>query len=373
MPNSSLFDFKSLTGGSGAPRSGPRIREVSARDRERFFFLMSMMLKCGQTTEQALRAVAKAFRAEKKEDLSAGLHAIAQKVSQGRPLNKAMELEYVMFSEIHRAAILAGEASNNMQQAFAILQFLEDKKIKQARGGMSELLTPAALAALSSVSFFNTGLNTMPTMVKLKEAQGKQIGGLPRFVMDFTSTCADNWYFILAFVIILAIVLFSMVRSPQGRYWIDYYTLEVPWYGKYIAFGTYANMLLYFPHLIASGVSAKQMIPIMEALSTNTILRRRIDLFNQVITTGGQMSEAMDKAGFPSIVVTPVQVSENYAGATDGVNNVMIEGMNHAYDIINRQLEDTHKTFISVGSAILWILGGGIMMMEMMSIILAQA
>lgn len=351
---------------------GPRTREISARDRERLFFLMAMMLQCGQTTESALRAVAKSFRQEGKEDISTGLHVIAQKVAQGRPLNKAMELEYIMFDNIHRAAILAGEASNNMQKAFEILQYLEDKKIDAARGGIAELLTPAVLWALSIVSLFNTGINTIPVMAQMQKAQGKPLGAIPQGIMDFTTMCKDNWHFILAFFLIAIIVIYSTIRTTQGRFWLDFYTLKVPIMGKFITYKTYASMLLYFPHLIASGVKPKQMIPIMEALSTNTVLRRKIDMFNQVITTGGQMSEAMEKAGFPSIVVTPVSVSENYSGSDNGVNDVMINGMNHSYNIINRELEDSHKKFIGVFSTILWMLGGLTMLIEMMGIILSQ-
>ena len=114
------------------------------------------------------------------------------------------------------------------------------------------------------------------------------------------------------------------------------------------------------------------MLPIMEALAGNTILRRRVDMFNQVITTGGQMSDAMHKAGFPSIAVTPVQVSEHYSGNSSGVNDVMIEGMNHAYSIIERELDDAHTRFIAIFSTIMWLLGGGVMLLEMMSIVLSQ-
>lgn len=366
MQSSSIFN------NSAEKSIGPRTREISARDRERLFFLMGMMLQCGQTTEASLRAVAKAFRSEGKEEVSAGLHVIAQKVAQGRPLNKAMELEYIMFDNIHRAAILAGEAANNMQKAFEILQYLEDKKIAAARGGIAELLTPFILWILSVVSLFNTGINTIPVMAQMKKAQGKPLGAIPEGIMDFTSMCKDHWHLILAFVIIMVIVAYSSIRTTQGRFWMDFYTLKVPILGKFITYKTYASMLLYFPHLISSGVKPKQMIPIMEALSSNTVLRRKIDQFNKVITTGGQMSEAMQKAGFPSIVVTPVSVSENYAGSSDGVNDVMINGMNHSYDIINRELEDTHKKFIGVFSTLLWILGGVTMLVEMMGIILSQ-
>ncbi|PIZ30803.1 MAG: hypothetical protein COY40_03600, partial [Alphaproteobacteria bacterium CG_4_10_14_0_8_um_filter_53_9] len=40
------------------------------RDRERFFFFMGMMMKTGQTTSEALRAVAKSFKSEKQEEIS---------------------------------------------------------------------------------------------------------------------------------------------------------------------------------------------------------------------------------------------------------------------------------------------------------------
>lgn len=351
---------------------GPRCREISARDRERLFFLMHQMLKCGQPAEACVRAVARAFRAEKKQELSAALHGIAQKVSQGKPLSRAAEHEYILFTDIHRAAILAGEASNNMTEAFHLLQTLEDKKIQNQRNGMAEIITPTVLFGMSLVSLFNTGINTMPTMAQMRQAQGKEMAAIPKMIMDFTSTMSNYWYFILTAFIIMCVVGYSVSKSAQGRFWLDNYVLRIPGYGKFITYKTYASMLLYFPHLIASGVKPKQMIPIMEALATNAILKRRIDLFNQVITTGGQMSAAMEKAGFPLISVTPVKVSESYAGNSKGVNDVMIDGMNHAYSILERELNDAYTNFVAVFSTIMWLLGGAVLLLEMLAIVMAQ-
>tara|TARA_R110000868_G_scaffold218576_2_gene469330 strand:- start:255315 stop:256319 length:1005 start_codon:yes stop_codon:yes gene_type:complete len=333
---------------------------------------MHQMLKCGQPTEACVRAVARAFRAENKQDLSAALHGIAQKVSQGKPLSRAAEHEYILFTDIHRAAILAGEASNNMTEAFHLLQILEDKKIQSQRSGMAEIITPTVLFGMSCISLFNTGLNTMPTMAQMSKAQGKEVAAIPRMLMEFTGAVADYWYFILTAFIIFCVTAYSVAKSAQGRFWIDSYVLRIPGLGKFIAYKTYASMLLYFPHLIASGVKPKQMIPIMEALATNAILKRRIDLFNQVITTGGQMSSAMEKAGFPIISVTPVKVSESYSGNNKGVNDVMIDGMNHAYSILERELNDAYAKFVGVFSTIMWLLGGSVLLLEMLSIVMAQ-
>lgn len=361
------------TGSWDGAVTGPQAREVSMRDRERFFFLMGMMFKSGQTSVSALKTVAKAFGAEGNKQISAALAAMAQKVSQGRSLSKAMEAEPVLFLTVHRAAILAGEASNRMQQAFEILRVLEDKKIEASKGGMAELLTPALLAIMSLVSLFNTGLNTLPVMAEVREQQGKALGWLPQFTLDFTSFMAAYWYIFLSIVVVTVIALYSFRQTANGQYQYDNFLLNIPVLGLYISYKTYSQMLLYFPHLIESGVKPKQMTPIMEALATNVALKRKIETFNQTINTGGKMSQAMDKAGFPAIAVTPVAVSENYAGRDDNVNDVMMEGMHHSYTIMERVLDETQKKFIGIASSGIWIFGGGVMMVEMMSIVLTQS
>ncbi|MFZ2619343.1 MAG: type II secretion system F family protein [Alphaproteobacteria bacterium] len=370
-----LKPFTDALSGNAANKAqlGPRVHSLSARDRERLFFLMAMMFKCGHTTVEGLRAVARAFRNEKKEDVSAALHAIAQRVAQGKPLSKAMETEHIMFSDLHRAAILAGEAANNMEQSFDVLRTLETKRIANAKAGFSELLTPFIMMLLSLASVFNTGLNTLPVMAKLREAQGKPLGSIPAGIMDVTTAIAGQWYILLAVVIVTFVVLYSIYTSKGGKYLMHAWLLRIPVYGRFLSYRTYTNMLLYFPYMLKAGVRPKQMIPIMEALSTNLAIKRRIESFNHVITTGGTMSEAMGKAGFPEIAVTPVEVSENYAGnQTDGVNNVMIEGMQHAYHILEQLLDDTHRTFVSTFSAALWLVGGTLMLLDMVSIVLSQ-
>lgn len=360
-----------VAGRSGSPFLGGG--KIDPRDRERFFFFMAMMMKTGQTTPDALRAVAKAFRAEKNEAVAGSISAMAQKVAQGKPLSQAMATEKSMFNDMHRAAILAGEASNNMQKSFEILRILEDKKINSSRSSWAELLTPLLMLVLSCVSIFNTGLNTLPVMAKVREAQGKPMGMIPAGIMDVTGFCANYWYLFVAVVVCAVVFMWSLNSNPAGRTTLHTLQLKIPIYGKFLIYQTYNQMLLYFPYLIASGVRPKQLIPIMEGLATNLVLKKRIDQFNHVITTGGTLAEAMTRAGFPELIVTPVSVAENYAPTTGSVNDVLIEGMQHAYTILERMLTETNARFVSVFSSILWVAGGVVMMLDMLSIVLSQS
>ena len=272
----------SMFGGNGQASMSPQ-------NRERFFFYMAMMMKTGQPTAESLKSVAKAFKVEKEDGIANALMGLSQKVSQGRSLSQAMMSERKMFTDIHRAAILAGEASNNMQKSFDVLRVLEEKKILSGRAGMAEMLTPLMMLVLSLFSMFNTGLNTLPVMSKLAEAQGKPMGFIPLGIMATTQFCAEYWYVFAGIVAISIAVFASLVSNPQGRTVLHALQLKIPVYGKFLGYHTYAQMLLYFPYLLASGVKPKQLIPIMEALATNTIIKRRIDSFNHVITTGGKL------------------------------------------------------------------------------------
>ena len=44
--------------------SGPCARDVSAKERERIFFLLDQMYRAGQPSEASLRSVAKSFKSE---------------------------------------------------------------------------------------------------------------------------------------------------------------------------------------------------------------------------------------------------------------------------------------------------------------------
>ena len=345
---------------------------MDARDRERFFFFMAMMMKTGQTTGDALRAVARAFKAEHKDEIAVALSSLAQKVAQGKTLSAAMLAERGMFTDLHRAAILAGEAANNMQKSFEILRVLEDKQINSKRAGLAELLTPFLMMVLSIISIFNTGLNTLPVMKEVSEAQGKVMGMIPQGIMDTTAFAAQYWFVFVGMLLLGVVTIWSLNSNPAGRTTLHGLQLRVPIYGRYLIFYTYTQMLLYFPYLIASGVKPKQLIPIMEGLATNNVIKRRIEQFNHTITTGGTLAQAMSKSGFPEIIVTPVSVAENYAPTNGNVNDVLIEGMQHAHAILERMLNDTQARFVGVFSAALWLMGGAIMMCDMLSIVLAQ-
>ena len=52
---------------------------------------------------------------------------------------------------------------------------------------------------------------------------------------------------------------------------------------------------------------------------------------------------------------------------------MLIEGMQHAHGILERMLTDTQATYVSVFSTVLWLAGGLVMMLDMLSIVMAQA
>lgn len=351
---------------------GPKVKDISGRDKERLFFLMAQMFRSGQTTEASLRTVARAFKNEKRDDVAAALTTMAQKVAQGKPMSLAIGSERVLFTDINRAAIMAGEASNDMYRAFTILRDLEQKNMDARSNSMTEFLTPGGMLLMSVASILNTGMNVLPELAKVMEAQNKKLPLVADTVMHIALFVHDWWYIMLAILAMTLVVFYTFIRTPNGRFWLDKFLVEMPLLGKFLSYSVYNNMLLYFPHLIASGVKPKQMIPIMETLAKNQVLRRRIDSFNQVITTGGQMAEAMAKAGFPDIAVTTVEVSEHYAAGDNGVNDAMVDGMKHAHVILERMLNDTHSKFVTVVSVTLWVLGGAVMMTEMVSIIFSQ-
>ena len=77
-------------------------------------------------------------------------------------------------------------------------------------------------------------------------------------------------------------------------------------------------------------------------------------------------------------------ISSNYEGvngsgslarekAKNAVNDVMIDGMNHSYSILERDLSETYKSFIIIASTIIWLLGGVVMLIDMLSIVLSQS
>ena len=350
----------------------PQVRDISDKDRERMFFLLAQMFRAGQPSEASLRTVAKSFESENKDAIARGLNNIASKVAQGRALSKSCELEPVLFSDIHRAAVMAGEASNEMYNAFKTLQDLELKKLKSTSASKAELLTPALMLVMSLISIFNTGLNTLPQMTKVSEQSGKPISGSVSFIMNSTAFFANNWHYMIGIIATLLIILFSMVRTPKGKYMWDNFLINMPLYGKFLTYGVYNSMLLYFPRLISSGVKPKQMIPIMKALSKNLVLIERIEIFNHVLTYGGQISEALEKSGFPEIAVSPVRISENYTSANSEINDSMVEGMQHSHAIIERYLNETQNRFIGAISVVLWLLGGVVMLLDMLSIVFSQ-
>ena len=351
---------------------GIKITSISSKERERVFFLLAQMFRAGQPAEASLRAVAKSFKIERKEEIADGLNAMAQKVAQGRPFSKACELEPVLFTDIHRAAILAGEASNEMYGSFKTLRELEYKKMMEQRSSKAELLTPGLMLVFSLVSIFNTGLNTLPQMVQVAKQQGKQMSPVVDIVLNFTGFFASYWHYIFGFVAACIITIISVKKTPKGKYWWDNILINIPIYGQFLRYSVYNSILLYFPRLIASGVKPKQMIPIMKALSNNAVLTERVDTFNQVLTNGGQISEALEKAGFPEIAVTPVRVSEHYTSNDSEVNDAMVEGMDHSHAIIERYLEEASGTFITSISVLLWMAGGAVMLFDMLSIVFSQ-
>ena len=249
---------------------------------------------------------------------------VEDKIKSGVPLSDAFEAQGT-FPKIYTASILAGEKSGALDDVLARYVDYLKRSVAVARKLRGALAYPAFLMLASSFMVAFLTLYIVPRMSDLFKGLSAN-KGLPTVtvvVLTISTTVANNIFWLLPMILILAFSLIIWLRTPGGKLIFHNFLLRLPIGGNLIKQMTTAMLARSLSTLLSGGITVPDAWDIASQSITNHELRRRSQAVLPLIREGRMFTEALDKANWmPELALDMVGIGEKSGSLREMLDEV---------------------------------------------------
>jgi len=257
-------------------------------------------------------------------------------VQGGRRLSEALSRHPKAFSELYVNILKAGEATGEVDKVLTdigyFLEWSEDLKSSIKQATLYPKLLFGAIILLGGFLFAFVFPKITGVLVELEIPLP-----LPtRMVIGFSGFMRHNWYYLLAGIVSVVVILRVIANYPWGRMALDKFSLGVPIYGVLLRSIALTRFAHFMALLSKAGVDVIQSLTIVEKVVDNAVIAKVIRTSREQVRTGRQLSESLKKSKqFPPMVVRMVEVGE-----ASGEMDKSLEKVSQYYD---REIPKTIK------------------------------
>jgi type IV pilus assembly protein PilC len=298
--------------GFSMPRFGGS--PASTKDLAIFTRQFATMISAGLPLVQCLDILAKQ---SSKPSFGRVIADVTREVESGSTLSDALGKHKIVFDDLFRNMVAAGEAGGVLDEILMRLATYIEKADALKRKVQSAMVYPAVVltVALGATAFMLIFI--IPTFAKMFSDFGGELP-LPTQIVLFLSNALQHFWW--AGLLAIGICLFLLQRSyatDNGRRAIDSMMLKLPVLGDVLLKGSVARFTRTLGTLIASGVPILSGLEITARTAGNKVVAEAIMTARASIREGETVSAPLKQSGvFPPMVVQMISVGEQ-TGALD--------------------------------------------------------
>ena len=249
---------------------------------------------------------------------------VEEKIKSGVPLSEAFEGQGT-FPKIYTASLLAGEKSGALDDVLARFVDYLKRNVAVSRKLRGALAYPLFLliAATFMVAFLT--LYIVPRMSDLFKGLSTN-QGLPLvtvIVLTFSTTIANNIWWLLPMLLVLIFSLVIWLRTPNGKLTLGKLLLKLPIVGALIRQMTTAQLARSLSTLLSGGITVPDAWNIASESINNLELRRRSLTVLPLIREGRLFTESLEKANWmPELALDMIGIGEKSGSLREMLDEV---------------------------------------------------
>lgn len=298
-----------------------RNKRVSGQVMANTYNALAALLRSGVPLLRALTVIS---QQASKPALKEVLQEVKLKVEDGEPLPNVMARYPRVFNEMAVNMVRAGAEGGFLEDALErVATFTEQQEDLKGRAG-GALAYPVFLACVGTavvtvlIVFFVPKFE--PLFADLR-AQGK-LPAATDLLLGFSALLQGYWMFLVASILITLFALYSFLRTENGQYWLDWFKIKVPLFGKIFLNLAVARFCRVLGTLLSNGVPILRSLEISREAAGNRILSTSIQKASENITAGEKLATPLAASGhFPNQVVEMISVAEE----SNTLDRVMVQ------------------------------------------------
>lgn len=310
---------------------------------------LAALLKAGLPLDRSLQALEDVTS---RPAMKTVLGEVLRDLREGKTLGEALGRHQV-FSPLYVSLVHAGETGGFLEEA---LDRLGDylKTVSEFRSYLiSALIYPMILAGMGSLSLILMLLYVVPRFESFFKEMGQSLFWSTRVLIGLSQMLRSYWWLggLLATAIVL--VLWRMVKSPEGQFLLDRVKMEAPFWGnlsRRVAGAFFAKTL---GTLLVNGVPMVSSLRVVIASVNNRYLSKSLTGVLANVEKGQQLSGLLKKVGlFPELFLQMVAIGEETGHLADMLLSAATFLENDARAAVRRVLALLEPVLILVTSLV---------------------
>lgn len=316
------------------PSSGIRKRRSAAVTRkQRLPFLQALadLTGSGLSAGEAVRLLSQRIQEPALRALCQGLW---ERLSEGRPLSRAMEEFAEVFDDSTVNLIQAGEATGSLNDVLQrlIQHFTEQRELRQKL--LLAMAYPVFICcvAVGVIIFFIFGL--LPNIEPLLKATGGKLPLATQLLINFSHFFINYGLFLAVPLVLAAVSFWRWRQTESGRTLTDEWVLRVPFAGAFVTTTTVMNFSQTLAVLIENGITTAEALRMTERVISNRTHRRAFTEATGRVLEGESLSLALARTNcFPHLVLDRLTIGENTGNVVPSLKEI---ARTHQKDLSHR-------------------------------------
>uniref|UniRef100_A0A832I0R6 Type II secretion system F family protein n=1 Tax=Eiseniibacteriota bacterium TaxID=2212470 RepID=A0A832I0R6_UNCEI len=308
-----VTSMKPKGGGFTMPRLGGG-SPATTKDLAIFTRQFATMISAGLPLVQCLDILAKQ---SSKPAFGRIIAEVTREVESGSTLADALGKHKVVFDDLFRNMVAAGEAGGVLDEILMRLATYIEKADALKRKVQSAMVYPAVVltVALGATAFMLIFI--IPTFAKMFTDFGGELPLPTKIVLGLSGFLTSFWWALLLGIVAAVMTFQRYYATEAGRRNVDAMMLKFPVLGDVLLKGAVARFTRTLGTLIASGVPILSGLEITARTAGNKIISEAIMTARASIREGETVSAPLKTSGiFPPMVVQMISVGEQ-TGALD--------------------------------------------------------
>ncbi len=286
-----------------------------------FCFHLEQLARAGVSLIESLTDLRDTIENPRFREVIAGM---IESIEGGKTLSQALAEHPQTFDDVMVSLIRAGEETGALPQVLANL--LESLKWQDELAAHTKKLVmyPAFLGTVVVAITLFMMIYLVPKMAGFIRSMGQDMPTQTKILIATSGFFVNYWYVVLGLPIVLAAVVFFLVRSSHAaRYRFDDFKLRLPYVGDILRKIILSRFASVFAMMYSSGITILDSIKATEGVVGNLVIRDGLERVGGLIAEGQNVTVAFQNVGiFPPLVLRMLRVGENTGALDTALTNV---------------------------------------------------
>ncbi|USK53923.1 type II secretion system F family protein [Cytobacillus solani] len=276
----------------------------------------STLLKAGVSVVDSTNILA--AQTESK-GLKKALLDIELELREGKPLSDSAAKHRKIFSSMFVNMVRAGEAGGSMDETLERLAIHYEKQHTTRSKIKSALAYPIVVGIIAIAVVIFLLVSVVPTFVDMFADFGGELPAITQFVLNASEFMQRFWWLVILLVGGLIGGIIFIQQNKKTKYYLDYFVLRIPIFGKMLQKAVLARMTRTLSSLFTSSVPILQAMSIVENVVGNEVISRVIRASRDSLERGESLTDPMRKHwAFPPLVTQMIAIGEE-TGSLDAM------------------------------------------------------